>query len=348
MLETSIFYPYSKRKPYTQLFYITERQNWVTKQIGRYIVSNLPQVQSTCTSRFKNIKHQVIHFGAKQQYLLHENWKKLHPSNKVVLTWFHGKNAAYLNLALIRAVRNISYVHTSCTISHNHLLKRNVPEEKIVQIPLGVDLNTFTVASVASIEKVREELKIPSTACVVGSFQKDGNGWGNGLTPKLVKGPDILVATLEKLNREYPIFALLCGPSRGYVMKELDRRQIPYKHLYPETLGELARLYHALDVYLITSREEGGPLSLLEAMASSVPVVSTEVGMSPDIIQDEYNGFLAGIENVNELTVGVSKLFDNSDLRISIAENALKGIDQYSWKNIAQQHYDKMYLRLME
>ena len=352
MIETNIFAPYSKRQPYTQLFYITEVRGWATKQIGQYLVSNLPpQVQAVSTYHFKNIKHQVIHFGAKQQYLLWENWKKLHPSNKVVLTWYHGRNSAYMTLSLIRAASRISFIHTSCSISRDFLIKRYIPEEKIVKIPLGVDLNIFRPADAGfdSYHKdVRKKLEIPLDARIIGSFQKDGNGWRKGFVPKLIKGPDILVATLEKLNKEYPIFVLLSGPSRGYVMKELDKRQIPYKHFYPKTLNELAILYHALDVYLITSREEGGPLSLLESMASSVPVVSTRVGMAPDIIQNGHNGYLADIENVNELTSGVSKLLNDPELRMLIATNALQNIDQYSWKNIAQQHYKKMYSKLLE
>ena len=49
--------------------------------------------------------------------------------------------------------------------------------------------------------------------------------------------------------------------------------------------------YRASDLYLITSRSEGGPLSLTESWATGVPVVSTRVGMSADYIRDGENGF---------------------------------------------------------
>ena len=42
----------------------------------------------------------------------------------------------------------------------------------------------------------------------------------------------------------------------------------------------LISLYHALDIYLITSREEGGPMGLLESIACGTPVASTNVGMA--------------------------------------------------------------------
>ena len=53
---------------------------------------------------------------------------------------------------------------------------------------------------------------------------------------------------------------------------------MPFAHHYVESREELAKCYHALDIYLVTSREEGGPMALMESMSSHVPVVSTRVG----------------------------------------------------------------------
>src|SRR5207245_2640004 len=68
---------------------------------------------------------------------------------------------------------------------------------------------------------------------VVGSFQKDGVGLGEGLQPKLVKGPDLLVATLEWLHASVPeLVVLLTGLARGYVRTELERRAIPHRPVF--------------------------------------------------------------------------------------------------------------------
>ena len=48
-----------------------------------------------------------------------------------------------------------------------------------------------------------------------------------------------------------------------------------------------------LDMYMVTSREEGGPMGLLESMACGVPVVSTPVGMAPDLLQNNLINGLA-------------------------------------------------------
>ena len=67
--------------------------------------------------------------------------------------------------------------------------------------PIGIDLEHFPLGDESLREEARSALGLPPTAFVVGSFQKDGVGFDEGLEPKLVKGPDVLVAALERLAR---------------------------------------------------------------------------------------------------------------------------------------------------
>src|SRR4029453_9306139 len=100
---------------------------------------------------------------------------------------------------------------------------------------------------------------LATTAFVAGSFQKDGVGWGEGLEPKLVKGPDVLLAAVERLREAVPHRPVrLTGPARGYVRQGLDDLGVPYRHVSARSRDELAQAYHALDVYLVSSRQEGG------------------------------------------------------------------------------------------
>ena len=72
----------------------------------------------------------------------------------------------------------------------------------------------------------------PESAFVVGSFQKDGVGWGEGLEPKLIKGPDVLLAAVERLRERVPeLVVLLTGPARGYVNAGLERLGVAYRHV---------------------------------------------------------------------------------------------------------------------
>jgi glycosyltransferase involved in cell wall biosynthesis len=139
---------------------------------------------------------------------------------------------------------------------------------------------------------------------------------GAGLQPKLVKGPDVFVAVLERLREQIPeLFVLLTGPARGYVRGELERLAIPHRHALLASRDELARAYYALDVYLVTSRQEGGPKAVLESMATGVPLVTTRVGQAPEIVVDGQNGLLADVDDVGALVEAVARTHGDAELR---------------------------------
>jgi glycosyltransferase involved in cell wall biosynthesis len=116
--------------------------------------------------------------------------------------------------------------------------------------------------------------------------------------PKMVKGPDILLATVDLLRRELPgLFVLLSGPSRGFVRRGLERMNVPYRHEFPADPRAVAPLYHALDAYLVSSRQEGGPKAVLESMATGVPLVTTRVGQAGDLVRHGENGWMVDVED---------------------------------------------------
>jgi glycosyltransferase involved in cell wall biosynthesis len=78
---------------------------------------------------------------------------------------------------------------------------------------------------------------------------------------------------------------------------------------------ELGRAYREVDVCLVTSRQEGGPKSALEAMASGVPFVSTRVGQAAELVRDGDNGLLADVDDVDALVTAVERVRDEADLR---------------------------------
>ncbi|HXG77333.1 MAG TPA: glycosyltransferase family 4 protein, partial [Gaiellaceae bacterium] len=147
------------------------------------------------------------------------------------------------------------------------------------------------------------------------SFQKDGVGWGEGLEPKLVKGPDVLVAALELLRPRAPeLHVLLTGPARGYVRRELARLGVPARHVLARSREELARAYHALDAYLVASRQEGGPKAALESLATGVPLVSTRVGQAQELVADGESGLLCPVEDAAALADALARVREDAEL----------------------------------
>jgi glycosyltransferase involved in cell wall biosynthesis len=342
---------HSKKK----IYYIVESIEWSTNWDGRYIVGNVKRlfnqsarVVKTSRLMISRIKGQIIHFGSRNTYLPY-NYKYVNKDNDIILTWFHGtdKDLDYIRLLPEVSKKRLSMLHTSCTITREQLIKWGAAGEKIKIIPIGVDIDLFKKASTCDSKEIRKRLGIPEGAVCIGSFQKDGEGWREGNSPKLIKGPDIFCDVMERLKEKYPIFILLIGPARGYVKNRLVSSGIPFRHLYLRNYLNIAKFYKALDLYLISSRAEGGPKALLESFASGVPVISTDVGMVHDVAENGRDAMVCRIDDVEDLVYNCQKIIDSESLRKKIIENGFKTVKDLDWKIIARRYYEQIYSKFL-
>jgi len=165
------------------------------------------------------------------------------------------------------------------------------------RVPYGIDPAIFH--PLPDRENLREALGLPKDAFVVGNFHRDSEG--HDLTkPKRQKGPDVFFEIARGLHAKWPqTVVLLAGPRRHWLLAELRRAGVPVvfagtepgpnddyaRNILPR--ARLNELYQALDVCVISSRWEGGPYSVLEALAAGRPVISTPVGTARDVLPDE-------------------------------------------------------------
>jgi len=90
-------------------------------------------------------------------------------------------------------------------------------------------------------------------------------------------------------------------------------------------LGEVFPIepfYYALDVFVVSSRWEGGPLTLLEAAAAGCPLVSTRVGFADEVIVPGRTGFLVESEDEDGLACALLRLLEDEGLADNMGEQA--------------------------
>jgi len=330
--------------------YLIENTDWSIKWDGIYITESLIK-QFKCNARvrldFKNLRRTIIHFGSRNIYLP-DSYKSVHGSNNVIFTWFHGTadDEVYIN-ALPEGSKRADVIHTSCQISKKLLIEWGAQQQKIIVIPLGIDLNLFKPLSYKKKLVIRKKLGIPENVILIGSFQKDGNGWKEGNTPKLIKGPDIFCNVVERLAEKYPIYILLTGPARGYVKNRLMKAKIPFRHFYLKDYKQIGNYFNILDLYIIGSRAEGGPKAILESLASGVPLVSTKVGMAPDVLKHGENAFLAEVGDVEKIVYYARKIIEDSSLQHQLTKNGLAIVQKYEWDIIARAYYNQIYSQFL-
>ncbi|SCL75219.1 GDP-mannose-dependent alpha-(1-6)-phosphatidylinositol monomannoside mannosyltransferase [Methanoculleus chikugoensis] len=116
--------------------------------------------------------------------------------------------------------------------------------------------------------------------------------------------------------------------------------------------SDLSRYYHEAAVFVLPSiqaegQTEGLGVVLLEAMACGTPVVGSNVGGIPDIIQDEWNGYLVQERSPSELAERIIALLENQTVREQFKENGLQTIyEHFSWRQISTK-FTQTYVQLV-
>ncbi|MBI4665136.1 MAG: glycosyltransferase family 4 protein [Nitrospinae bacterium] len=273
-------------------------------------------------------KHSCVHYLS--QFALDTHGKSLSGEGcRYSLAYFHGGPADLGFGELFATFAALKDRFTKVHVSNSHIatacLEAGFTPEQVVTIPIGLNVDWFPPQTAEARRNMRERLNIPQSAFVVGSFQKDGVGWGDGMEPKLIKGPDVFVNVMARAQDKIPeLFVLLSGPARGYVKSGLEKLGIPYVHTFPRDPREAAGLYQAIDLYVVASRVEGGPKAILESMATGVPLVTTNVGQAVDIVEHGKNAWLAGSEDVENLADGVLTAHQNPAFFRSMKDTARK------------------------
>lgn len=297
-------------EPHSRLFLGREAAGWVLSYEARQLarIATGFGVQLGPEGWIKGASNQSVFHLSQFTLLLHDFERH---GNRLGFAYFHGRpgtpgmpefDACFDTLR--RRHEDIDRVQVTNREMEELLLETGIAPEKVHRIPIGIDVETFPFREPTSRADARRSLGLPESAFVVGSFQKDGVGWGDGLEPKLIKGPDVLLAAAERLRERVPeLTFLLTGPSRGYVKAGLERLGVTYSHVLLPDVDAVAHAYEAIDVCLVTSRDEGGPRAVLEAMATGVPLVTTRVGQGADLVRHGENGWMVEVEDVEGIVM---------------------------------------------
>lgn len=329
------------------ILYVSEWKKWAISDVGVSLCAYLPPKQMMRRSISPYFSAEsVIHFGS--EYAIPCGFGKRNTGSKRMCVSIYHFTQTLGKTHEVHELQGVfSAFHTSCSITAQQLIEHGVPEVKTVVVPLGVDCSLFRPGSNIERSVIRRRLGIPLHAFVIGSFQKDGVGWGEGLEPKLIKGPDLLVDALAISSHRRDFHVLLSGPARGYVKKNLELFGIPYTHVgFLKNKKELAALYHALDLYVIASRVEGGPLSLFEAWASGVPVVSTHVGMANDHGSEGESVLFADFYS-EDIARAIDQVIASEALQHTLTVNASIKVHDFDWRILAHRYYEKLYKPLL-
>lgn len=146
-----------------------------------------------------------------------------------------------------------------------------------------------------------------------------------------VKDPGLLIATFQRLRRMRPDLPLLCF---GSFPRPRELRHMEYIRL--PSLAVARDCYSRCRVWFLTSRNEGLPNPLLEAMACGCAVVSTDCGGAGDIIEHQRTGLLIPVGDAEAMFASILRLLDDHELRRRLVANGAQTVHRFNWPDAVE------------
>jgi len=228
-----------------------------------------------------------------------------------------------------------------------------ISEQKVVTIHNGVDTVKFSPfkeeqgakykasgsSPSSAVRSLRRSLGLPEDAFVIGTVGR--------LDP--VKGHTTLLDAFAPLARmETPICLVVVGdgPIRGEIESHAIALGVNKSILFLGEREDIPVLLRAFDVFALSSVAEGISNTILEAMASGLPIVATRVGGNPELVEDEITGQLIPSKNSDSLAAAFERYLRDPERcrRHGIAGRA-RAEKYFSLDHMATQ-YEKLYLNL--
>ena len=213
---------------------------------------------------------------------------------------------------------NVDFYHVISEKTKDQV--RSLTDKPIKSIPFWVNQNIWF--EIENKYDLKKKYGIDKDTYCIGSFQRDTEG-SDLISPKLSKGPDRFIQIIEGLQEKHEkIQVILTGKRRNYVITELKKRNIDFKYFEMVDFSKINELYNLLDLYVVSSRFEGGPQSILECAVTKTPIISTDVGIAKEILSPSsiYN-----MENFLDAKADVDYAYKNVEKFL-----IPKGIDNFN------------------
>jgi len=215
-------------------------------------------------------------------------------------------------------------------------------KDKIVVIPNGINIEEVTTTYTQ--EECRNKLGLPRDTQIILFF--------GSLVP--YKGPDVLLKSFKKVKKGFPKVKLIFA-GRGQMLDELRKlskelgleNHVTFVGFVDDDLKPL--YYKASDIFCLpsTTMAESFGIVNLEAMAAGIPIIASNLGGMPDIVQEGINGLLAKPGDFQSLADALTCLLKNEDMRKKMGNNGRKLVTDYSWDKIAKET-EQLYIRILE
>ncbi len=195
-------------------------------------------------------------------------------------------------------------------------------------------------------EKFTQTVSIPNTVSIENYHFKERKNFSPNLlwvrSFASIYNPKMAIEVLSLLQKKYPEASLcMVGPEKDGSLQTTKNHAkelgLPVTFTGKLTQKEWAKLSEEYDFFINTTHFDNLPVSLIESMLLGLPVISTNVGGIPYLIEDGKTGLLVADNDVMVMVEKISFLIENQQVAREIAENAKEKASNFSWQNVKEE-----------
>ena len=221
--------------------------------------------------------------------------------------------------------KELSEVHQIC------------PANKIVVIPLGFDLARFYTNKEEKRINFRKEWNINDDEIAIGIIGrivpiKDHTFFVN-----------VIEKVLQKTSQKIRVFIVGDGEDKSKIQELISSKKITYSEnkeratfQFTSWIKDIDHLNAGVDIICLTSKNEGTPVSLIEAQASGKPIVSTNVGGIENVIIPNKTALLSQVGDLNQFSNNLTLLIEDKALRFSMQKLGQKKSLEFSYSKLIE------------
>lgn len=271
------------------------------------------------------------------------------PNLKIIYT-AHGfhfyKGAPLINWILYYPIEKWLSRYTDCLITinnedYNTAINRRFKAKEIKLVHgVGIDLNKFTPQTSERKDQLRKKY----------GYKKEDFILFYAAELNYNKHQDLLIKVINILKDKIPNLKLLLagtGPLKDKYQKMINELNL---NSYITLLGfrkDVPNLLALSDIVVASSRREGLPVNIMEAMATGLPVVATDIRGHCDLIINGENGYIVGLDDIEGFAKSIEYLYKYKELRNKFGKKGIEIVQKYSLVNVLRE-MESLYQKLLK
>lgn len=290
------------------------------------MISSYKKIKKVCSENNYDILHCHSPIGGVLARFAFKEFRK--KGGKLIYT-AHGfhffKGAPIKNWIIFYPIEKFCSRYTDCLITINkedYKRAKNFKAKEVKYVP-GIGVDTEKIKDIKKNRKILNEFNIKDEVVLVSVGELSNR-----------KNHKVILKALEKVKGNFKYIICGQGAKKEELIKLSKELNLQEKVEFLGYRQDVKEILKASDIFCFPSKQEGLPVALMEAMASGLPVICSDIRGNKDLIENKKGGYLLKSYDIDEYSIKIQELIENKVLREEMGNFNLEKIKDFDRKKV--------------